>query len=57
MLHTKIFNIKEVYYVVIELNVNLWSPYELYYFNKDNGELKEIYTFNGKDIVGIKVNK
>lgn len=57
ILHTKIFNIKDNYYIVVELNVNLWSPYRLYYFDKDNYELKEIYTFDGKDVVGIKVNK
>ena len=55
ILETKIFNIKNDYYIVVELNVNIWSPYRLYYFDEDKNKLKEIYTFDGKDIIGIKI--
>ena len=55
ILDTKIFNIDNNYYIVVELNVNIWSPYRLYYFDEDKNKLKEIYTFDGKDIIGIKI--
>lgn len=55
MLDVRLFKIKEEYYVVVEFNVNIWSPYSLYYFDKDKEKLKEIYTFDGEDIVGIKI--
>ena len=45
------------YYVRVRLNVNLWCPYELYYFDKDNNKLKLIHTFSEKDVVGIKTNE
>lgn len=57
ILSAKIFDINNDYYIVVELNVNIWSPYRLYYFNKDKNKLKEIYTFDSKDIIGIKLNK
>lgn len=52
----KILKIKKAYYVVVELNVNLWSPYCLYYYDRENDELKLLYTFDGEDIIGIKLN-
>lgn len=55
ILNTKIFTIENDYYVVIELNVNIWSPYRLYYFDKGKNKLREIYTFDNKDIIGIKL--
>ena len=54
----KILRINNEYYVVVEFNVNLWSPYSLYYYDKGDDKLKHLYTFNGKDIIGLKtINK
>jgi ABC-type lipoprotein release transport system permease subunit len=50
----KILRINNEYYVVVEFNVNLWSPYGLYYYDRGNDELKHLYTFKGKDIIGLK---
>lgn len=49
-----IIKVNDEYYVVIELNVNLWSPYELYKYSKEKNKLKLIYTFDGEEVIGIK---
>lgn len=51
----KILKINNEYYVVVELNVNLWSPYRLYYYDRGKDELKHLYTFDGEDIIGLKI--
>lgn len=52
----KIFVIDNLYFVEVELNVNMWSPYELYYYDIKNNKLIKYYTFDNIDIVGIKIN-
>ena len=49
-----IIKVTDEYYVVVELNVNLWSPYELYKYSKEKNKLKLIYTFDGEEVIGIK---
>ena len=49
-----IIKVNDEYYVVVELNVNLWSPYELYKYSKEKNKLKLIYTFYGEEVIGIK---
>ena len=49
-----IIKVNDEYYVVVELNVNLWSPYELYKYSKEKNKLKLIYTFDGEEVIGIK---
>lgn len=51
----KIFKVNHEYYVVVELNVNLWSPYYLYYYDRVNDKLQHLYTFDGEDIIGLKI--
>ena len=51
----KIIKIDNQYFVVIELNVNLWTPYEFYYYNNKKDKLVEIATFDNYDVVGIKI--
>ena len=48
----KIINVNGNYFVEVALNVNLWSPYDLYKY--ENGKLYHLYTFNGESIVAIK---
>lgn len=52
---TKIITLNNQYYVVVALNVNMWSPYRIYHYNKDNNYLGEIYTFDNKNVIGIKI--
>lgn len=49
-----ILKTNDEYYVVVELNVNLWTPYKLYKYNKEKNKLKLIYEFDGENIIGIK---
>lgn len=51
----KILKVNNEYYVVVEFNVNLWSPFRLYYYDRDNDELNYLYTFKGEDIIGLKM--
>jgi preprotein translocase subunit SecF len=50
----KVFNVNDKYYVMTELNVNWWSPYELYSYDKINNKLNLIYEFDGEEVIGIK---
>lgn len=49
-----IIKVNDEYYVVVELNVNLWTPYKLYKYSKEKNKIKLIYTFDGENIIGIK---
>ena len=37
-----------------EINVNLWTPYKLYKYDKKRNKLKLVYTFDNENVVGIK---
>ena len=50
----KIIKVNNVYYPVVSLNVNLWNPYEIYYY--ENNSLIKIATFDDEDVIGIKEN-
>ena len=54
IIQTRIYKIKDDYYAEFELNVNLWTPYCFYEYDKERKKLKEIYTFNDETVVGIK---
>lgn len=49
-----IIKVNDEYYVVVELNVNLWTPYKLYKYSKEKNKLKLIYTFDSEEVIGIK---
>ena len=51
----KIFKVGNDWFASAMLNVNLWTPYQFYYFNQDSGKLMLLYTFNGRDIAAIRV--
>ncbi|BBF42504.1 hypothetical protein lbkm_1186 [Lachnospiraceae bacterium KM106-2] len=55
IMKTKMININNETYVVVLLNVNLWSPYCLYHYDQKKKCLKEIKTFDGEDVIGIKL--
>ena len=42
-------------FVYIELNVNLWSPCELYYYHPDTRSLSKLYTWDDEVVTKIKV--
>lgn len=48
----KIIKVDNDYYIVVELNVNWHSPYDLYKYKNDR--LSYIYTFESEDVIAIK---
>ena len=55
--YQKILKYKNEYYVVVSLNVNLWTPYKLFKYDKESKQLVKICTFDGEDIVGLKIDE
>lgn len=54
---SKILKHEDDYYLVVSLNVNLWTPYKLFKYDKESKQLVKICTFDGEDIVGLKIDK
>lgn len=52
IMYSKIIKTNDNIYVIIALNVNMWSPYRL--FKYENNQLNLLYTFDGEDIIAIK---
>lgn len=42
-------------FLYTELNVNLWCPCELYWYDPVEDRLVELYTFNELEVVGLRV--
>ena len=45
----------DLWFLQIMLNVNLWTPYELYWYNPVSDRLVEMTTFDGKEVVGLEI--
>lgn len=43
------------WFVYRELNVNLFSPCELYHYDRQDRHLTELYTFNGEEVTAVSV--
>lgn len=56
IMRMEIIKDKEEYFVFVSLNVNLWTPCTLYYFNQNFSKLIELYTFDYEIVTGIKIN-
>lgn len=50
-----ILRVGDEWFVSAELNVNLWAPYQFYYFNRESGRLMLLYVFNGRDITSLRI--
>lgn len=50
-----IFQVGEEIFLQTELNVNLWCPVELYWYDQQNDRLVELYTFDGLEVVGMRI--
>ena len=55
VMELRIFKVGNEWFASAMLNVNLWTPYQFYYFNRDSGKLMLLYTFNGRDVAAIRV--
>lgn len=55
ILELRILRQGEHYFVTTMLNVNLWAPHEVYYFDPDADRLTELYTYDATRVVGLKI--
>ena len=55
VMELRVFKVGNEWFASAMLNVNLWTPYQLYYFNQDSGKLMLLYTFNGRNIAAIRI--
>ncbi len=51
----KIMDVRGVLFVYTELNVNLWTPCTLYRYDPNTRTLTELYTWDNKEPVGLRV--
>ncbi len=55
ILYLTIFRIGDELFAGVALNVNLWMPYEFYYYNKPSGRLVFLYEFADRSVVSIRM--
>ncbi len=55
--YARIFRIEGEYFVCVDRNVNLWTPYVLYYYSAENDTLYHLYTLSDMDIVDIRLGE
>ena len=55
VLECRIFRVGDEWFASAMLNVNLWTPYRFYYFNRDSGRLILLYTFANTDIHAVRI--
>ena len=57
MFDIKIYKINDEYYVVRDLNVNFYIPYELYKYSDIDNKLELICVFDDEEIIGFRKNE
>lgn len=55
IMELRLLQVGENVFLYTELNVNLWCPCELYYYDPVQDRLIEVYTFNELEVVGLRV--
>ena len=55
ILRAWLMRVDDLWFLQVMLNVNLWTPYELYWYNPAADSLVEMTTFDGKEVVGLEV--
>ena len=55
VLQCRIMKVGDEWFASAMLNVNLWTPYRFYWFDRDTGRLTLLYTFDGRDVAAIRV--
>lgn len=43
------------YFAYVELNVNWWSPCTLYFYNREQQRLVELYRWNGEEVTALHI--
>ena len=56
--HTSVVTLFEtlddIYYIQVEKNVNLWTPFVLYRYNPKSAELTYLTTLSGMEVIGLR---
>ena len=55
VMECRIIRVGDEWFVSAMLNVNLWTPYQFYYFSQDSGKLMLLYEFNGRDVTAVRI--
>ena len=55
VMECRILLVGDEWFVSAMLNVNLWTPYQFYYFNQESGKLMLLYEFDGRDVTAIQI--
>ena len=55
VMECRILRVGDEWFVSAMLNVNLWTPYRFYYFNRESGRLMLLYVFDGRDVTAIRI--
>ena len=51
----RILQVGDEWFVSAMLNVNLWTPYQFYYFNQESGRLMLLYVFDSMDVNAVRI--
>ncbi len=57
IMQARILRVGEEYFVCVDQNVNLWTPYVLYYYSAEHNALYELVTLSNMDIVDIRLGE
>ncbi len=57
IMNLKVYKVGDEYFIRTMLNVNLWTPYELFRYDAKQDELVLLHTFDGMEIAGIHLHE
>jgi len=57
IINLRVYKVGDEYFIRTMLNVNLWTPYELFWYDAEKDELVLLHTFDGQEIVGIRLRE
>ncbi|MGN1020514.1 MAG: hypothetical protein ACI4O7_09060 [Aristaeellaceae bacterium] len=55
IMSAKVIRQDGAYYAVVDFNVNLWWPFKLYRYDPDTDTLTLLCTFDGQDVVALRL--
>lgn len=55
IINMNVLRVSEELFVYIELNVNLWTPCDLYYFSPETSKLIRVKRWDNEKVVGIRL--
>lgn len=55
LMRVRILESGGLYFVYVELNVNLWSPCTLYFYNSAQQRLVKLYEWNAQEVIALRI--